>query len=45
MMDCMTTQEVKEFMDNKKDVYLIDVREKEEVKTGKIPGAYILWVC
>ena len=37
MVDRMTTQEVKEYMNNKKDVSLIDVRETEEVKTGKIP--------
>lgn len=38
-MNRMTTQEVKEYMDNKKEVSIIDVRETEEVKAGKIPGA------
>ena len=38
-MNRMTTQEVKEYMDTNKDVSIIDVRETEEVKAGKIPGA------
>ncbi|WP_422124292.1 rhodanese-like domain-containing protein [Planococcus sp. X10-3] len=38
-MNRMTTQEVQEYMDTKKDVSIIDVRETEEVKSGKIPGA------
>lgn len=38
-MNRMTTQEVKEYMANNKDVSIIDVRETEEVKAGKIPGA------
>ena len=35
----MTTQEVKAYMQNNEDISIIDVRETEEVKTGKIPGA------
>ncbi|HSJ36766.1 MAG TPA: rhodanese-like domain-containing protein [Planococcus sp. (in: firmicutes)] len=38
-MNRMTTQEVKDYMANNKDVSIIDVRETEEVKAGKIPGA------
>ncbi|TAA73428.1 rhodanese-like domain-containing protein [Planococcus salinarum] len=38
-MNRMTTQQVKEYMDTNKDVSIIDVRETEEVKAGKIPGA------
>ncbi|RNF38296.1 rhodanese-like domain-containing protein [Planococcus salinus] len=38
-MNRMTTQEVKEYMENNKNTSLIDVRETEEVKAGKIPGA------
>lgn len=37
-MNRMTTQEVKEYMNYNRDVSLIDVRETEEVKVGKIPG-------
>lgn len=38
-MKRMTTQEVQEYLKNNKNVSLIDVRETEEVKAGKIPGA------
>lgn len=38
-MKRMTSQEVKEYMENNKEVSLIDVRETAEVKAGKIPGA------
>ena len=38
-MKTMTAQEVQEYMNNNKDVSIIDVRETEEVKAGKIPGA------
>ncbi|MGI2326688.1 rhodanese-like domain-containing protein [Planococcus sp. YIM B11945] len=38
-MNRMTTQEVQEYIENNKDASLIDVRETEEVKVGKIPGA------
>lgn len=38
-MNRMTTQEVQEHIKNNKDVSIIDVRETEEVKAGKIPGA------
>lgn len=38
-MNRMTTKEVQEYMKNNKDASLIDVRETEEVKVGKIPGA------
>lgn len=38
-MNRMTTQEVQEHIKNNKDASIIDVRETEEVKAGKIPGA------
>ncbi len=38
-MKRMTPQEVQEYMKNNKAVSIIDVRETEEVKAGKIPGA------
>lgn len=38
-MNRMTTEEVKQYMDTNKEVSIIDVRETEEVKAGKIPGA------
>lgn len=38
-MKSMTTQEVQEFIKNNPDASLIDVRETEEVASGKIPGA------
>ncbi|MGK7379147.1 rhodanese-like domain-containing protein [Planococcus sp. 1R117A] len=38
-MNRMTIQEVQEYIENNKDASLIDVRETEEVKAGKIPGA------
>ena len=38
-MKRMTAQEVQEYLKNNKNVSLIDVRETEEVKAGKIPGA------
>lgn len=38
-MKTMTAQEVQEYMNNNKAVSIIDVRETEEVKAGKIPGA------
>ena len=38
-MKKMTTEEVKQYMDANKEVSIIDVRETEEVKAGKIPGA------
>lgn len=38
-MKRMTAQEVQEYMENNKAVSIIDVRETEEVKAGKIPGA------
>jgi rhodanese-related sulfurtransferase len=38
-MNRMTTQEVQEHIKNNEDVSIIDVRETEEVKAGKIPGA------
>ncbi|RLQ90258.1 rhodanese-like domain-containing protein [Planomicrobium sp. Y74] len=38
-MKRMTAQEVQEYIKNNKDVSIIDVRETEEVKAGKIPGA------
>lgn len=38
-MKQMTTKEVKQYMDTNKEVSIIDVREAEEVKAGKIPGA------
>lgn len=38
-MKRMTSQEVKEYLENNKEVSLIDVRETAEVKAGKIPGA------
>lgn len=36
-MNRMTTQDVKEYMNNNRDVSPIDVRASEEVKAGKIP--------
>ncbi|XKE94397.1 rhodanese-like domain-containing protein [Metaplanococcus flavidus] len=38
-MKTMTAQEVQEYMNNNKAVSIIDVRETEEVKARKIPGA------
>lgn len=38
-MNRMTTQEVEKYMNANNDVSIIDVRETEEVKAGKIPGA------
>lgn len=38
-MKRMNAQEVQEYMENNKAVSIIDVRETEEVKAGKIPGA------
>ena len=38
-MKRMTAQEVQDYIKNNKDVSIIDVRETEEVKAGKIPGA------
>ncbi|RAZ81094.1 rhodanese-like domain-containing protein [Planococcus halotolerans] len=38
-MKRMTAQEVQEYIKNNKDVSIIDVRETEEVKAGKIPGS------
>ncbi|QHJ70176.1 rhodanese-like domain-containing protein [Planococcus halotolerans] len=38
-MKRMTAQEVQEYIKNNKDLSIIDVRETEEVKAGKIPGA------
>ena len=38
-MKKMTTQEVQEYIKNNENVSIIDVRETEEVKAGKIPGA------
>jgi rhodanese-related sulfurtransferase len=38
-MKSMTTQEVQEFIKNNPEASLIDVRETEEVASGKIPGA------
>ena len=34
-----TPEKVKEMLEENKTVYLIDVRELDEVKEGKIPGA------
>ncbi|SDI05575.1 Rhodanese-related sulfurtransferase [Planococcus glaciei] len=38
-MNRMTTQEVQAHIKNNKDASIIDVRETEEVKARKIPGA------
>ncbi|HSI68323.1 MAG TPA: rhodanese-like domain-containing protein [Planococcus sp. (in: firmicutes)] len=38
-MNRMTTDEVKKLLDQNKGIPIIDVRETEEVKSGKIPGA------
>lgn len=38
-MKTITTQEVQELMENNQSIHLIDVREIDEVATGKIPGA------
>lgn len=38
-MKTMTVKEVQEYMDTNGDASIIDVRETEEVKAGKIPGA------
>lgn len=38
-MKRMTTEEVNEYVNRHPDVSIIDVRETEEVKAGKIPGA------
>lgn len=38
-MKTMTTQEVQAYLKNNKEASIIDVRETEEVKAGKIPGA------
>lgn len=38
-MKRMTTEEVRQYMNAHKEVSIIDVRETEEVKNGKIPGA------
>ena len=39
MMKTITTDELLEKVDNGEEVSIIDVREKEEVATGIIPGA------
>lgn len=38
-MKTMTVKEVQEYMNTNGDASIIDVRETEEVKAGKIPGA------
>ncbi|MTD31340.1 rhodanese-like domain-containing protein [Planomicrobium sp. YIM 101495] len=38
-MKTMTVKEVQDYMNTNKEVSIIDVREAEEVKAGKIPGA------
>lgn len=38
-MKKITAQDVKILMNDKESVHLIDVREVDEVKNGKIPGA------
>ena len=38
-MKRMTTEEVRQYMNAHKEVSIIDVRETEEVKNGKIPSA------
>lgn len=38
-MKRMTAQEVNEYLNQHPDVSVIDVRETEEVKAGKVPGA------
>lgn len=38
-MKRMTTQEVQEYLKQNKEASVIDVRETEEVKAGKIPGS------
>lgn len=38
-MKTITTQEVQELLENNQSIHLIDVREIDEVATGKIPGA------
>lgn len=38
-MNQMTAEEVKEYRQHAKGLSVIDVRETEEVRTGKIPGA------
>lgn len=38
-MKRMTAQEVNEYLKQHKEISIIDVRETEEVKAGKIPGA------
>ncbi|MCJ1909838.1 rhodanese-like domain-containing protein [Planococcus ruber] len=38
-MKRITTQEVNKYLEENKEVSIIDVREAAEVKEGKIPGA------
>lgn len=38
-MNQIKAEEVKEYVKSKNDISIIDVRETEEVKAGKIPGA------
>lgn len=38
-MKTMTTQQVRELVESKQTINLIDVREANEVAAGKIPGA------
>ncbi|MCM3609998.1 rhodanese-like domain-containing protein [Planococcus sp. MERTA32b] len=38
-MKTMTVKEVQDYMNTNTDASIIDVRETEEVKAGKIPGA------
>ena len=38
-MNRMTTQEAEKYLNTNQGVSIIDVRETEEVKAGKIPGA------
>ncbi|MBD8014733.1 MULTISPECIES: rhodanese-like domain-containing protein [Planococcus] len=38
-MKTMTTQQVRELVESKQTINLIDVRETNEVAAGKIPGA------
>ncbi|MDQ0158411.1 rhodanese-like domain-containing protein [Alkalibacillus salilacus] len=37
-MNEITTDEVKQLLENKEDVNLLDVREPEEIEQGHIPG-------
>ena len=38
-MKSITTDELQEMIENEQEVYLIDVREHEEVAYGMVPGA------